>query len=43
MLGLSLEDKPSTDSILTVSSPTSRVIGAACSDLAVPNEKYPLL
>lgn len=43
MLGLSLEDRPSTDSILTVSSPTSSIIAAACGDLAVPNEIYPLL
>ena len=43
MLGLSVEDEPSTDNILTVSSPTSVVIGAVCRDLAVSDRIYPLL
>ena len=43
VLGLSVEDEPSTDNILTVSSPTSVVIGAVCRDLAVSDRIYPLL
>lgn len=43
MLGLSLEDKPSSGNVLTVPSPTSIIIGAVCSDLAVSNQIYPLL
>lgn len=43
MLGLSLEDKPNIDNILTGISPTSIIIRVVCSDLAVSNQIYPLL